>query len=73
MRLQEQLLVGGQAGGVGEEHTEGDVATVGVGFAAGVGHEFGDDSDYGGIENEETAVVEDGGGGGGCDDFGEGG
>ena len=58
-RFEEQLLVGGQAGGVGEEHAEGDVAAARIGFAAGVGHEFGDDADYGGFQFEQAALVED--------------
>ena len=69
--LEEQLLVGGQAGGVGEEHAEGDVAAAGIGFAAGVGHEFGDDAEYGSFEFEQAALVEDHRHGRGGDDFGD--
>ena len=47
--LKEQLLISGQACGVGEEHAEGDFAASGVEFATGVGHEFRDDADYRGF------------------------
>jgi len=70
--FEKQLLVRGQAGGVGEEHAEGDVAAARVEFAAGVGQKFGDDSGYGGIQFEESAFVEDGSHGGSGDWFGEG-
>lgn len=51
---------------MGEKHAEGDIPAVGVGFVAGVGHEFGDDADYGCFQFEEATLVEDhchGGGG----------
>ena len=58
-RLEEQLFVGGQAGGVGEEHVERDVAAAGIGFAALVGHKFRDDAGYGNFEFEQAALIED--------------
>ena len=51
---------------MGKQHAEGDVTAAGVGFFAGIGHEFGDYADYGGFQFEEAAFVEEhchGGGG----------
>ena len=72
-RFQEQLLVGGQAGGVGEKHAESDVAAAGIGFTALVGHKLGDDAEYGSFEFEKAALVKDHRHGGGGDGFGDGG
>ena len=71
--LQKQLLVRGQAGGMRQQHAEGDFAAAGIGFAAGVGKEFGDDAGDGGFEFQQAAFVENHRHGGGGDGFGEGG
>jgi hypothetical protein len=70
--LEEQLLVGWQTRRVGQEHAEGDVAAAGIGLAAGVGHEFGDYSNYRSFEFELTAFVEEHRHCGGGDWFGQG-
>jgi len=56
---------------MGEKHAKSDVAAAGVGFFAGIGHEFGDHADYGSFQFEEAALVEEHRHGGGGDWFGQ--
>ena len=55
---QEKLFVGGQAGAVGKQHAQRDLAAASIMTVRGAG-EFGDDSSHRGFEIEQPALVED--------------
>jgi hypothetical protein len=65
--FEEEFLVRGQAGGVSQQHAEGDFVAAWV-FGFG-GEEFGNYCGDGRVEVQEATLVEEHGGGSGCDHF----